>query len=372
MQKGCIFLNKNYSISYCKIKHIHQNLNIKNTEYILFPIFDTTEIQRFLVLKSNHFITNFKKATIKYRFRLEYFIDEETDPIILPAVEIEPKNIIEFYEIIHTLSILGYLFNIMNQDTFGQYVVLDIQDFEIRVDGSNFGDIYIHERYSDSALTEARYLFADELLKKIRCIYDTMNTYLSIDERIHIQNDQWEITKSINDDGLYGIKLYPESIALLDESTYKLLKRMFYISRDAYFDVITYDKECATAREITNIKGIFRDKIAEMSVLCTYMSRLYSPDDLIQTLLYIEEIRNCVRLIENIQEATNPENVGITCIFTFCNGKGYRVSYGEFPDMSFGNIEIAISDSITSFSSIVSDFYKEYCRQEKILRGDDF
>ena len=370
MPKGLILLNKDFTISYCKLKKLNEELNVKKSIYALLPIFESNEMQRFLVMNTRHLITTFRKAVIAYRFRVEWFIDEPTDPMILPPVEFEPKTVIELYETLHTLSVLGYAFNVMNNDpTYGQYMILDIQEMEIRIDGTNLGDIYFHDRYSEDTLTEARYLFADEMLRKIQNIYDPINKKCRVDERIHILNDRWELTRSINDDGLYGIKLYPDSIALLDEPTYKLLKRMFYISRDAYFDIITYEKDCATAKEIKNFKNIFCDTITERSVLCTYMSRMYSPDDLIQALLYIDQLRECVRIIENVQDATDIENVGISCIFTFCNGKSYRTSYGEFPDMSFGNIEITITDCNTDRTSILSDFYKEYCRQEKILKG---
>lgn len=371
MAKGLILLNKDFSVSYCKMKNLKEEVSPKKTKYLLLPIFSANDMQKFLVLNTEHLITHFTKAKIKYRFRLEYFIDEVTNPIILPEVIVEPKNLIELYETIHTLSVLGYVFHIMNNDpTYGQYVVLDIQEFEIRISDSNLGDLFYHDKYSDDQMTEARYLFADDMLNKIKNIYDPINRKCRTDERIHILNDQWELTRSINDDGVYGVKLYPDSIAMIDEPTYKLLKRMFYISRDAFFDIVTYEKDCADAKEIRNLKNIYSTHIPESSVLCTYMARLYSPDDLIQALLYLDQLRECVRLVENIQESTEPENVGITCIFTFSNGKQYRASYGEFPDMNFGNIEIAITDSNVDLSNIMTDFYNEYCRQEKILKGE--
>ena len=370
MPKGIIILNKDSTISYCKMKHLASELDPKKSSYAMLPIFQKNEMQRFLVLNTKHLITQFRKAVVRYRFRLEYFIDEETEPIILQKIEIEPKNVIELYETLHNISVFGFVFHTINNDsTFGQYVILDIQEIEISIEGSNLGDVYFHDRFSEDTITEGRYLFSDELLKKIKTIYDPINPKCRTDERIRIYNDQWELTRSINDDGIYCIKLYPDSVAMTDETTYKLLKRMFYISRDVYFDIVTYEKDCATAKEIRNIKNLYRDFIAEKSVLCTYMSRLYSPDDLIQTLLYLDQLRDSVRLIENIQEATEPENVGITCIFTFCNGKSYRTSYGEFPDMNFGSIEIAITDSVNDLSNIMTDFYTEYCRQERVLKG---
>lgn len=373
MPKGIILLNKDSTISYCKIKHLASELNLKKTSYVMLPVFPNNGMQRFLVLDSKHLITRFRKAVIRYRFRLEYYIDEPTNSMVLQMIEIEPKNIIELYEALHTISILGFVFHILNNDsTFGQYVILDIQEIEISIKDSNLGKIYFHDRFSDDINTEGRYLFSDEMLKKIKSIYDPINSKCRIDERIHIYKDQWELTRSINDDGIYCIKLYPDSVAMTDEPTYKLLKRMFYISRDSYFDIVTYEKDCAMAGEIKNIKNIYRDHITEQSVLCTYMARLYSPDDLIQTLLYLDQLRDSARLIENLQAATEPENVGITCIFTFCNGKGYRTSYGDFPNMNFGNIEIAIPDHITDLSNIMTDFYTEYCRQEKVLTGGEF
>ena len=51
MPKGLILLNKDYSISYCKMKNLPTDLNPKKTAWVMLPILGNDEgMQKFLVL----------------------------------------------------------------------------------------------------------------------------------------------------------------------------------------------------------------------------------------------------------------------------------------------------------------------------------
>lgn len=367
MSKSIILFKDFFEMESIKIKKI-KDLNLKHVKYVMLPIYSNSEIQKFLILNAKNFITHFKKCIIKYTFRIEFFIDDTVDPIILPEVSFEPKNILDLYEILSNLSFLTYLFNVMNSNTdFGQYCELDIEKFYLDIEGSNFGDICINEEISENTFTEVRYLFADEIIHKIKDIYDPINRHLSHNERIHILNNQWCLTKSICDDGIYGLKLYPDSIIFIDENTYKMIMKMIPKKIDCYFDIISYDRQSYEMRNIERRNHIF---LNQDSVISVYTSQIYSPEDLLQSLLYIEQLKSSMMLIENIFEATEPENLGITFIYTFSIGRMYRYDYGEFPDLSFGNIEIVVDIDKINNKNIVTYFIEEYKRQSKILKGE--
>lgn len=66
MSKGLILLNKDYSISYCKMKNLPMDLNPKKTAWVMLPILGNEEgMQKFLVLKAKNLITHFKSCVIR-------------------------------------------------------------------------------------------------------------------------------------------------------------------------------------------------------------------------------------------------------------------------------------------------------------------
>lgn len=369
MPKGLILLNKDYSISYCKMKNLPTDLNPKKTAWVMLPILGNEEgMQKFLVLKAKNLITHFKSCVIRFFFRIEFFVDDVLDPIIMEPLEFHPDSITSLYEVLHNLNIMSFAFNVMNQDaTYSQYFILDIQRFDISIKGSNFGDHQASYVFDEKDMTEGRYLHCENILEMIKDIFFPINITLGQNERIHLYHDTWETTKAINDDGMYGLKLYPNSITLIDEETYKMFKRMFPKKRDSYMDILVYDKEDLNLRDLDSRHKIF---VPEQNVLNTYMYRIYSPDDLIETLLYYSQIKNIVMLIEKTIFG-NDTKIGISFIYTFMGkGTSYRLDYGEYPDEEYGNIEIVLRDTLDKSTNLVENFYNEYRRQEKMTRGE--
>ena len=370
MGKSAILFHKDFRISSLKMKNIDQDLNPKKISYVALPILDGLEMQRFLILKANRLITRFESCTIRYQFRIEFFVDDRTDPLILPEVELHPTNIIEFYEALHNLNILQLAFSVMNNDqNYGEYCLVDIHSFEIDIKKSNFGTIHQKFEFDENALSGARYLFADNILQNLSMIYETINDTLSHNERIHILNDEWETTKSLSDDGIYALKLYTNSCVFIDESTYKEYMKLFSNQRNAYLDLVVYDFQDLYMKGLQHKKQIYID---EDSIMWTCMYRIYSPEDLFGAVLYLNQIKRIIHLTEMIIDRVDEDQFGIHCILTIPrNGNLYRVDYGVFPDIHYGNIEIVFPEDPKELDGMIERILIEAKRQDEILRGKE-
>ena len=349
MATDVLLLNRNQSIESCTINELKE-INTKRVDFMMLPIFANSEIQKNLILHMRHTFTWIKKAKIRFQFRVEYFVDEMEEPQILPPVDFEASEIDEFYEILHTVSILKFVFGILNQDpTYGQYSIMDIQSIEISVKNSNLGPFYYKRSFNESEMTTARFLLADQILRDLRMIYDPVS--LDVDQRFHFLNDQWNIVRSINDDGLYAIKMYADSFALVTEATYKSVKRMFPKRKNVFFDIIVHqtpEDERVTDSSLIN----------EEDLLFNYMGRLYSPEDIIELVSYYEQIRNTILNIE-FQMVPWKRTVRITSDLIF--------DIDEDSYVTKGKISIVIPDQRESYYNLLSEIYWEYQRQFKFL-----
>lgn len=188
---------------------------IHKPRLILMPVqADPMGITQYIVIKESNLIYRFKKARIEYQLKIEYFYDEETEPIILDPIKIEIENSYQLYQALWNIDRIRFLFGIMdngkdssngpgslgiNGDTIR---VLDICSFKIDIIESNKGDIH-YEFGERSELTHGRYLIADEIMTDLihsEIMYEPSNGMEFMEAIVcDFINKQWLFTESMYD-----------------------------------------------------------------------------------------------------------------------------------------------------------------------------
>ena len=240
--------------------------SIHKPRLILMPIqADPMGITQYIVIKESNLIYFFKKAKIEYSLKIEYFYDEEVEPIILDPIKMEIKNAYQLYQALWNIDRIRFLFGIMdsgkdndsgpgslgiNGDTIR---ILDICSFKIEINGSNKGDIF-YEFKERSELTHGRYLIADEIMTDLlheNFMYEPSNG-ANYAEAIACDfiNKQWLFTESMYDvkdmDALFPsengacILCKPYDYQYLESFTQKRKREIFY-DPCLTGDIVIYD-----------------------------------------------------------------------------------------------------------------------------------
>ena len=227
---------------------------ILHPRLIIMPVqADPAGITQYVRIRNENLIYFFKKARIQYQLKIEYFYDEEVEPIILDPIKLEITNPSQLYQALWNIERIRFLFSIMdngkdnengpgslgiNGDTIR---ILDVCSFKIDIIGSNQGDIH-YEYYERKENTKGRYLIADEIMNQLlhtSFMYDPSNSFQYMEAiACDFDNMQWLFTESLCDiedfDALFpsenGACIFckPQDYQYLESFTQKRKRENFY------------------------------------------------------------------------------------------------------------------------------------------------
>lgn len=193
----------------------HKYPTILHPRLIIMPVqADPAGITQYVRIRNENLIYFFKKAKIQYQLKIEYFYDEEVEPIILDPIKLEITNPSQLYQALWNIERIRFLFSIMdngkdnengpgslgiNGDTIR---ILDICSFKIDIIGSNQGDIH-YEYYERKENTKGRYLIADEIMNQLvhaSFMYEPSNSFQYMEAiACDFDNMQWLFTEALCD-----------------------------------------------------------------------------------------------------------------------------------------------------------------------------
>ena len=232
----------------------HKYPTILHPRLIIMPVqADPAGITQYVRIRNENLIYFFKKARIQYQLKIEYFYDEEVEPIILDPIKLEITNPSQLYQALWNIERIRFLFSIMdngkdnengpgslgiNGDTIR---ILDVCSFKIDIIGSNQGDIH-YEYYERKENTKGRYLIADEIMNQLlhtSFMYDPSNSFQYMEAiACDFDNMQWLFTESLCDiedfDALFpsenGACIFckPQDYQYLESFTQKRKRENFY------------------------------------------------------------------------------------------------------------------------------------------------
>ncbi len=232
----------------------HKYPSILHPRLTIMPVqADPAGITQYVVIKNEKMIYFFKEARIQYQLKIEYFYDEEVEPVILDPIKIEITNPFQLYQALWNIERIRFLFGIMdngkdnengpgslgiNGDTIR---ILDVCSFKIDIIGSNKGDIhYEYEERNEN--TKGRYLIADEIMNQLihsDFMYEPSNSFQFMEAiACDFDNMQWLFTESMYDvedfDALFpsenGACIFckPQDYQYLESFTQRRKRENFY------------------------------------------------------------------------------------------------------------------------------------------------
>ena len=142
---------------------------ILHPRLIIMPVqADPAGITQYVRIKNENLIYFFKKARIQYQLKVEYFYDEEVEPIILDPIKLEITNPSQLYQALWNIERIRFLFSIMDNGKDNEHGpgslgingdtirILDVCSFKIDIIGSNQGERH-YEYYERKENTKGRY-----------------------------------------------------------------------------------------------------------------------------------------------------------------------------------------------------------------------
>lgn len=194
-------------------------------KFVMIPVVeDPSGIIQYVKVNADRLIYKFKSCKITYQLRIEYYYDEEVDPIILPEVELEIHDMIELYQVFWNITRFTAIFNIMNdlkQTSLPGAAVLndqsiriiDIASYKLDIEDSNKGDIHFDFGMHDRN-TNGRYLFSEVLARELQSImHSTDDDYdsLLLGGSIFVDDafENWAVTDSCDEVHADGEYFYP-------------------------------------------------------------------------------------------------------------------------------------------------------------------
>lgn len=194
-------------------------------KFVMIPVVeDPSGIIQYVKVNADRLIYKFKSCKITYQLRIEYYYDEEVDPIILPEVELEIHDMIELYQVFWNITRFTAIFNIMNDSKQtslpGAAVlndqsirIIDIASYKLDIEDSNKGDIHFDFGMHDRN-TNGRYLFSEVLARELQSImHSTDDDYdsLLLGGSIFVDDafENWAVTDSCDEVHADGEYFYP-------------------------------------------------------------------------------------------------------------------------------------------------------------------
>ena len=216
-------------------------------KFVMIPVVeDPSGIIQYVKVNADRLIYKFKSCKITYQLRVEYYYDEEVDPIILPEVELEIHDMIELYQVFWNITRFTAIFNIMNDlkstSLPGAAVlndqsirIIDIASYKLDIEDSNKGDIHFDFGMHDRS-TNGRYLFSEVLARELQSImhssdddYDSLLLGGSIFVDDEFEN--WAVTDSCDEvhaDGEYFYPIASGAYILSSAVDFKYLSKSVY------------------------------------------------------------------------------------------------------------------------------------------------
>lgn len=216
-------------------------------KFVMIPVVeDPSGIIQYVKVNADRLIYKFKSCKITYQLRVEYYYDEEVDPIILPEVELEIHDMIELYQVFWNITRFTAIFNIMNDlkstSLPGAAVlndqsirIIDIASYKLDIEDSNKGDIHFDFGMHDRN-TNGRYLFSEVLARELQSImhsndddYDSLLLGGSIFVDDEFEN--WAVTDSYDEvhaDGEYFYPIASGAYILSSAVDFKYLSKSVY------------------------------------------------------------------------------------------------------------------------------------------------
>ena len=216
-------------------------------KFVMIPVVeDPSGIIQYVKVNADRLIYKFKSCKITYQLRVEYYYDEEVDPIILPEVELEIHDMIELYQVFWNITRFTAIFNIMNDSKYASLPgaavlndqsirIIDIASYKLDIEDSNKGDIHFDFGMHDRN-TNGRYLFSEVLARELQSImhssdddYDSLLLGGSIFVDDEFEN--WAVTDSCDEvhaDGEYFYPIASGAYILSSAVDFKYLSKSVY------------------------------------------------------------------------------------------------------------------------------------------------
>ena len=224
-------------------------------KYVMIPVVeDPSGVIQYVKVNADRLIHTFKSCKVTYQLRVEYYYDEEIDPIILPEVELEIHDMIELYQVFWNITRFTAIFNIMN-DANSMWVpstvhtslpgatvlndhsvrIIDIASYKLDIEGSNKGDIHFNFDMHDRK-TGGRYLFSEVLARDLQSVMHSIDDdydSLLLGGSIFVDDafENWAVTESgdeVHADGEYFYPIASGAYILSSAVDFKYLSKSVY------------------------------------------------------------------------------------------------------------------------------------------------
>ena len=205
--------------------------DLKDCKYVLVPIIEYG-IDGYIMIEPNDQMI-FTKATVDYQLCVrDSSIDDEyaeyviEDPKFIPdeycmfPIHKEVGNIIELYNVLHSINKLEYVNYIYNKEAYDSEVFYDITYFRIeifnrddRIYGKEIGHINPQEYGIVDDMSQTVYISFPNLLESIEDIYNIKLSDTNYCDFLCISNDMWSIKqeKDLTEYDMIGVALCQSS-----------------------------------------------------------------------------------------------------------------------------------------------------------------
>lgn len=316
----------------------------KYPKFVMIPVVeDPSGIIQYVKVNADRLIYRFKECKIKYRLRIEYFYDEETDPIILPEVELVIHDIIELYQALWNITRFTSLYQIMNdmknKSAPGSEVMLDqtlriidIASYYIEIKDSNKGSFQYDFGYHDRN-SNGRYIFSEALSRDLREIMHSMDDdydAFSLSGPIFIDDDfeEWAISEAYGEVQAVGEYFYPiasGAYVLSSAIDFKFLSKSVYYkgySSNIYIGIVVINKNERTYA--LNMDDMIGKYYSDRAILDKFEVDKTDLSLLLEFLTDTHFIAECLALFEiSLNESLKLDDIMIRFIV------GGELSYGH-------------------------------------------
>lgn len=316
----------------------------KYPKFVMIPVVeDPSGIIQYVKVNANRLVYRFKECKIKYRLRVEYFYDEETDPIILPEVELVIHDVIELYQALWNITRFTSLYQIMNdmknKSAPGSEVMLDqilriidIASYHIEIKDSNKGSLQYDFGYHDRN-SNGRYIFSEVLSRELgeimHSVEDDYDSF-SLNGPIFIDDDfeEWAISEAYGEVQAIGEYFYPiasGAYVLSSAIDFKYLSKSVYYkgySSNVYIIIIVINKNERTYA--LNMDDMIGKYYSDRAILDKFEINKIDLSLLMEFLTDTHFIAECLALFEmSLNDSLKLDDIMIRFIV------GGELSYGH-------------------------------------------
>ncbi len=337
------------------------NMNLSYVKYVLIPIeMDPMGVTQYISMNAGDVFQNIEDCEITFQMKLESWYDGDTDPLFMAPITKHPKDIIEYYGILHSLDNNSTLFDIMNDrgaNMTDGYLIMDI--CSIKVDVIADGKKYFYEHKTNYDLEcKGKFLVSDQ----IRCELSKLGIYPSTETMkqdngatriwIDLDTNRWLVPDDNVpecDEGVYTLYLPNRSIVLIALKEFLLFNGLIRLGGEpGKIEMVSHVVPNMDSSYLTDIyTGI--DVVGryptDPNVLQIFYYSLYCVEDLIGFILGIRYIftsiiiaERALGFIEEKNTQTDPSkyscSMKMTCIPMHMPTFEFQYSDWEMKDYS--------------------------------------